>query len=180
MLYSFEYTFFSFYGRINSLYILGLLICSTLLATLHFCLILNLTFLLHIILNLWKITSSCLRGGLPIGRFQFLRYYSFTARVHWLSLNPDSVEFLLSVLRDHNLDSTPLPNYLASDMLMQRYPHYGSFYSLLYRNRSPFFLLCGSPHFACVQHRGQNDASEVFFLPLYDFADHHPIFYKKL
>ena len=67
----------------------------------------------------------------------------------------DPPELLLSVLCDHVIHSSPLPNYLASDVLMQPYSYYRSFHKPHCRNQSPFFLPYGIPIFASYKVGGK-------------------------
>ena len=118
------------------------------------CTVLDITLLLHIDLNHLMISFSHHFEYFLNGYFWSLRYHLTTTQVFLVFYEPCDVsnpaELLLSVLHDHVLHSTPLPNYPPLDMLIPQYSQHG--FTHLCHNQSLFFLLCGSPHFTCILH----------------------------
>ena len=128
----------------------GHLMFSTLLATMFFHFILDFA-LFHIGLNHLTISSShyvkvfqIVISGLLDTTWHGPTSCLWTLQYVWSNMTSTFGT------HDHIFHSTPLPNYLASDVLMQWYSQQRYFHCPLCYNQLLFFLLCGSPRFAWI------------------------------
>ena len=100
------------------------------------------TFHLSIIMKIFQMVVSSLSD--TIWQLQGSIYYLWTLQC------VQSSGTSISVLLDHILHSAPLPNYFASNLLMQLYSKIWSFRNPLCHNQLLFFHLCICPYFTCI------------------------------
>ena len=122
----------------------------TSLPTIHSSSFLNLSLLLHIVPNLWKISSSDCRAGLANGRSWSHGYHLTTARVYSLSVDLATYPAQENLFFWHSTITyfTHFRSWITSFRMCSRINISIIDLSMALRsNQSLFFLLCGSPCF---------------------------------